>query len=414
MFALTNVTRPYPWGSATAIPTLLGRTPSGGPEAELWLGAHSDSPSVAETAQGPVPLDELIAGSPESMLGSDSRAAFGDRLPFLAKVLAAQSPLSLQVHPTIAQAQAGFAAEEAAGVPRDAAERRYKDTNHKPEMIFALTDFEALSGFRPCAEAADLFRQVAAAIETAGAAVPELLQQVIATLNSRMVEPAVIRNAFESLIGGGPAAAELVTLAAAALAPAAATLPPALRTVVDLQESYPGDPGVLISLLLNRISLAPGQAIYLPAGNIHAYLSGLGVEVMASSDNVLRGGLTTKFVDVAELLETVDFAPAGIPLLAPRTTGLGQQLWEPPFREFVLQRVELDAASEPVPLNQNGPAIVLAVSGVALLDSPRSELRVARGESVFVPAMEEPVLVHPAHDGGTTVLFAVTCAEFAS
>ncbi len=420
MFALTNVLRDYPWGSATAIAELLGTDPSGGPEAELWMGAHPDSPSVADTPDGPVPLDALIAAHPDTMLGPDAVAAFGVQLPFLAKLLAAGRALSLQVHPTLERAREGFAREEAAGVVRGAAHRNYKDANHKPEMLYALTAFEALCGFRPCAEAAELFRAVADAITAGGAEVPELLKLVSTTLKGRMAEPMVIRSAFEMLIGGGEAAGELVDLAASALAMqdaagdaggTAGGLCAPLRTVVDLAAEYPADPGVLLSLLLNRVSLAPGQAIYLPAGNIHTYLSGLCVEVMACSDNVMRGGLTGKHVDVPELLATVDFSASAVPFVPTRTTDLGQRVWEPPFTEFSMQRVELAPDGEPVPLVQNGPLLVLAVSGSVLLDSPRGDMVLARGGSVFVPAAENPVMVHPHVDAAQepSVVFAVTC-----
>lgn len=411
MFALTNVMRDYPWGSATAIADLLGTAPSGGPEAELWMGAHPDSPSTALTPEGPVALDALIAANPDAMLGTQVQAAFGAKLPFLTKLLAADSALSLQVHPTLARARERFADEEASGVAKNAAHRNYKDDNHKPEMLFALTDFEALCGFRPCAEAADLFRAVADAITATGVPVPELLSRVAMTLNSRMAEPMVIRGAFEALIDGGEEARSLVGLAASALAGLPADgLDSALRTVVDLAAQYPGDPGVLISLLLNRVSLVPGQAVYLPAGNIHAYLSGLGLEVMASSDNVLRGGLTGKHVDVPELLATVDFQSTAVPFVPTRTTDFGQHVWEPPFAEFALQRVEIGHGAEPMPLVQNGPLLVLAVSGSVLLDSPRGDMILARGESVFVPAAENPVMVHPHGDGAPAVVFAVTVA----
>ncbi|WP_104091217.1 mannose-6-phosphate isomerase, class I [Arthrobacter sp. GMC3] len=413
MFALTNVMRDYPWGSPSAIAELLGTAPSGGPEAELWMGAHPDSPSVAMTAEGPVALDSLISAHPAAMLGEDAVAAFGAKLPFLTKLLAAEKALSLQVHPTLAKARERFADEESEGVPRDAQHRNYKDENHKPEMIFALTNFEALCGFRPCGQAADLFRAVAEALTAAGSPVPDLLTELTMTLNSRMAEPMVIRRAFEALIDGGAAATDLVNLAAAALARVPeGELNTSLRTVVELSEQYPGDPGVLISLLLNRISLVPGQAVYLPAGNIHAYLSGLGLEVMASSDNVLRGGLTGKHVDVPELMETVDFASTPVPFVPTRTTDLGQHVWEPPFAEFALQRVEIAADSEPVPLVQNGPLLVLAVSGSVLLDSPRGDMVLPRGGSVFVPATENPVMVHPHADAGgePSVVFAVTVA----
>ncbi|MCU6481680.1 mannose-6-phosphate isomerase [Arthrobacter silviterrae] len=420
MFALSNVMRDYPWGSATAIAGLLGTEPSGGPEAELWMGAHPDSPSTASTPDGGVALDALIAAHPDTMLGAEVRAAFGDRLPFLTKLLAADRALSLQVHPTLERARERFADEEASGILRRDAARNYKDDNHKPEMLFALSNFEALCGFRPCASAAGLFREVAEAISATGAAVPPLLAEVSMALNSRMVEPMVVRKAFELLIGGGADASALVELAASALssagsagtATASGGLSAPLRTVVELQEQYPGDPGVLISLLLNRVSLVPGQAVYLPAGNIHAYLSGLGLEVMASSDNVLRGGLTGKHVDVPELLATVDFAPTSVPFVPTRTTELGQEVFEPPFAEFALQRVELAPGGDPVPLVQNGPLLVLAVSGSVLLDSPRGDMVLARGGSVFVPAVENPVMVHPAADssGSPAVVFAVTVA----
>lgn len=417
MFALTNVTRDYPWGSTTAIAEFLGTAPSGGPEAELWMGAHPDSPSIANTPDGPVALDRLIAEHPVTALGDEVYAAFGAKLPFLAKLLAADKALSLQVHPTMARAQERFAAEEAAGIPSGAAHRNYKDDNHKPEMLLALTPFEALCGFRPCAEAAGLFRTLGSAIEATGVQVPELLGRVEMTLNSRMAAPDVVRRAFETLVGGGAETTALVDLAATALEAAASAgtaLPAGLRTVIELAQQYPGDSGVLVSLLLNRLSLQPGDAIYLPAGNIHAYLSGLGLEIMATSDNVLRGGLTVKHVDVPELLATVNFVPGPAPVVPSRVTDLGQQVWEPPVTEYVLQRVEISAHSAPVPLVQNGPLIVLTVAGSVVLDSPRGDMVLDRGSSVFVPAAENPVMVHPhaGATGETSVVFAVTCRGF--
>ncbi len=423
MFALTNITRDYPWGSPTAIAELLGTTPSGGPEAELWMGAHPDSPSLAQTTEGAVPLDGLIAAHPALSLGPEALAAFGPRLPFLVKLLAADKALSLQVHPTQEHAKKRFADEEAAGIARDATNRSYKDEQHKPEMLLALTPFEALCGFRPTAEAAELFRTIAGFLQDDGVEVPALLSQVEMTLNSRMAAPMVVRRAFESLVNGGAETTSLVEVAVPAVAAAAASasaagtmLPAALLTVLDLAQQYPGDAGVLVSLLLNRVSLVPGEAIYLPAGNIHAYLNGLGLEVMASSDNVLRGGLTGKHMDVAELLDVVDFSPAAVPVVPTRVTDLGQKVWEPPFAEFALQRVEIAPDGDPVPLVQNGPLIVLATSGSVLLDSPRGDVVLGRGGSVFVPFAEEPVMVHPHADaaGATSVVFAVTCGAFDS
>ena len=415
MYELENVLRPYAWGSTTAISGLLGRPASGGPEAELWVGAHPDSPSTALTGpdsddDGRVALDALITGDPEHYLGADSVAEFGPRLPFLLKVLAAERPLSLQVHPTLEQARAGFARENAAGIDRGAATRNYRDDHHKPEMIFALTPFEALCGFRPAAASRAVFQHLAACFELAGLDLPPLVPLLLEDL-AHPDEAAALRAAFERLIGGGEgvaAATEAVVSVLVSGAPLAAHAAE-LTTVLDLNREYPGDPGVLISLLLNRISLSPGEAVYLPAGNVHAYLRGLGIEVMASSDNVLRGGLTPKFVDAPELLKTVAFESAGVPAIDAETTMLDQELFRPPFREFQLQRVELHPGAEPVPLAMAGAAVILVVSGSVYLDSPKGDLRLGRGGSAFVPASEAPVNVHPvAGATGPAVAFAVT------
>ncbi|QDY88942.1 mannose-6-phosphate isomerase, class I [Arthrobacter sp. UKPF54-2] len=410
MYELENVLRPYAWGSRTAIAGLLGRPASGGPEAELWIGAHPDSPSVAADGGDRLALDALIAGDPEHHLGGESVAEFGPRLPFLLKVLAAERPLSLQVHPTLEQAREGFAREEAAGVDHAAATRNYKDASHKPEMIFALTDFEALCGFRPAAESRAVFLHLASCFDLAGLDLPPLIPQLLDDL-AQPDEPAALRSAFERLIAGGDDVAEATAAVVAALVSGAPLGAHAaeLDTAVNLNGEYPGDPGVLISLLLNRVSLAPGEAVYLPAGNVHAYLHGLGIEVMASSDNVLRGGLTPKFVDVPELLKTVAFEAVAVPRLSAETTMLGQELYRPPFREFALQRVELLPGAEPVPLAQSGAAVIIVVAGAVLLDSPRGDLQLAHGASAFLPAAEAPVNVHPvAGATGPAVAFAVT------
>ncbi|MFD1213915.1 mannose-6-phosphate isomerase, class I, partial [Arthrobacter sp. GCM10027362] len=219
-----------------------------------------------------------------------------------------------------------------------------------------------------------------------------------------------LREAFLALLEGGAQSAALVEAAAAALAGVApGRLGPEFATVAWLADLYPQDPGTLVSLLLNHVTLEPGQALCLPAGNIHSYLRGLGVEVMASSDNVLRCGLTPKHVNVEELARICDFSPMRPPLVERRITDTDQELYCPPFAEFQLQRIELRDGDGPVPLEQHGPAVVLAVSGSALLDSPRTDLRLRRGESAFIPAFEQPVLVHHVLGGeAPAVLFAVT------
>lgn len=411
MYEIENVLRDYAWGSTTAIASLLGRPESGRPEAELWIGAHPDSPSVAHLPEdgSRSPLDALISSDPEHFLGAESVSAFGPRLPFLAKILAAAQPLSLQVHPSLEQAREGFARENEAGIDPHAAHRNYRDDNHKPEMILALTPFEALCGFRPAAETRKILQHVAAAFHGGGQA-PELLRALLDDLDGPD-EGAALRRAFERLITGGTDVAEETALVVAALVSGAPLEPyqAELGTAISLNEKYPGDPGVLISLLLNRISLKPGQAVYLPAGNVHAYLHGLGVEVMASSDNVLRGGLTPKHVDVPELLRTIDFHPVAVPMLDAEKTVLDQDIFRPPFREFQLQRIELGPDAGPVPLAQAGPAVIIVVAGDVYLDSPKGDLQLSRGGSAFIAAAEAPVNVHrAAGSDGTALAFAVT------
>ncbi|MDF2496780.1 mannose-6-phosphate isomerase, class I [Arthrobacter koreensis] len=427
MYLLSGTLRPYAWGSLTAMAELFGRDPSGEPEAELWFGAHPGAPSRVLGGE-PATLDELISRDPEQLLGRETVAVHGPALPFLAKVLAAGSPLSLQVHPTREQAQAGFAAEEAAGVDRAAADRNYKDANHKPEMIFALTDFEALCGFRRPQDAGTLFRTVSRLVEATGIPAPELLVQTASDLESGRPETERLESVFRRLITGGEEVREAVAAAAGAVRSLddaeRAELDPAVAELGALDGYYPGDPGVLISLLLNRVSLSPGEAIYLPAGNVHAYLRGLGVEVMASSDNVLRGGLTPKHVDLQELLKTIDFQALGIPRVEAEHTGLGQELYRPPFSEFSLQRLELaqsagegSMSAADVPLLQNGPTLVIALRGSLVLDSPKQDLILNPGDCAFIGADEAPVIAklasHSAqHDDGA-LAFAVTTGSAA-
>lgn len=411
MYVMENVLRNYAWGSKTAIAALLGRVESSRPEAELWLGAHPDSPSSVRTPDGAsVPLNTLVSGNPVRFLGTGSVERFGARLPFLTKILAAAHPLSLQVHPSAAQAKAGFDRENAEGLAVDATNRSYRDDNHKPEMIFALSQFEALCGFRPPEQTRDILLHVTAAMEAAEAPVPALLSSLIVDLADGNGSSG-LKSAFERLIAGEYPVADDTAMIATALSSGIPLAPfeAELETFLSLHKMYPCDPGVLISLLLNRISLTPGEAVYLPAGNVHAYLSGLGVEVMASSDNVLRGGLTPKFIDVPELLKTINFQAVAVPTVSATTTDLGQELYRTPFQEFQLQRIELGTNSKPIPLAQSGATVVITVAGSVLLRSHDEELQLTRGASAFVPAAEGPIHVYPDGVGGESALaFAVT------
>ncbi|KQS58055.1 mannose-6-phosphate isomerase [Geodermatophilus sp. Leaf369] len=371
MWQLTNTIRHYPWGSHTVIPELLGEaTPASQPHAELWMGAHPDAPSVLADGRT---LDVAIAQEPDRLLSSAVRHHFGDRLPFLMKVLAADAPLSLQAHPTTAQAEIGFAAEEAAGVAKDDPTRTFKDPFHKPEILLAITPVEALCGFRPVEESLHCLAKLQ---------LPEL-KPTIAALARGGLQVAIP----QLLALSAKRRQSLVTAVAERAATFVAAHDPEFintyRWAADLAKSYPGDPGVVISLLCNHLTLAPGEAVFLPAGNLHAYLSGAGVEVMASSDNVLRGGLTGKHVDLAALIEVLDFTDGRVPVIRP-VLGPGGLRYPVPVEDFDLTRAELgvDAGS----LRTPGPQVLLCTEGTAVLGTDDGELVLQKGQSAFLPA----------------------------
>ncbi|ANJ27664.1 mannose-6-phosphate isomerase, class I [Agromyces aureus] len=403
--AIGNTPRDYAWGSTTAIAGFRGVPASGAPEAELWLGAHAGSPArVTDPGElGYGDLAEWIAADPETALGPDL-AARGARLPFLLKVLAAAEPLSLQAHPTPEQARAGFAREEAEGVELTAYDRNYKDEFHKPELIVAVSDtFDALSGFRPLDEVAGVLRVLreADAAGSAGESQPGALDLLAERLES--AQP--LRDTVEWLLrdgrGGDTGEAAWVVERVTALAASAIALESAyalsFETVGALAEAYPGDPGIVISLLLNRVRLVRGESLYLAAGNIHAYLEGLGIELMAASDNVLRGGLTPKHIDVDELLDVLDFTPIAPPLLAPERLGVGVEVFRPDVPDFVLYRVDgaavggADAATARIPLD--GPAIVVAEGGDVVVAGASGAASVARGGSLYATPDERHLTV---------------------
>lgn len=412
MYRLTNIIRDYAWGSSGAISDLLGATPSGKPEAEMWLGAHPSAPSQttttdAQTAQG---LDKLIEADPQGLLGPEVAQKYG-QLPFLVKVLAAGKPLSIQVHPSAKQAADGFSAENAAGLEVDAPHRNYRDSSHKPEMIYALTDFAALSGFRSPAQSAALFKDLGAVLDKQHA---QTCERIIALL-SHPDESTALSSTCEYLLGDTQEPGQLVSAAVAAVqANPELAEHISLAELPKINEHYPNDIGVLVSLLLNLVVLAPGQAIYLDAGNVHAYLRGLGVEVMANSDNVLRGGLTPKHIDVPELLRITRFEALGVPFLEPVSTMFGQEIFTPPFAEFQLQHIELtdsaditDMAGGDVPIAANGPVIVLCVEGEMTIDTPRGDELLRRGDSLFIGASEAPAMARRSANASGRA-FAVT------
>jgi len=361
---------PYPWGSRTAIASLTGRpTPSSKPEAELWMGAHPIAPSFVTRDGARASLEDVIARAPERELGDVVVRALGPRLPFLLKVLAAAEPLSLQAHPTLDQARAGYDDEERRGIPLDAPHRNYKDRSHKPELLCALTPFDALSGFRRIDETLRLFDLLA---------VPEL-EPVLAPLRSSR-EATGLAETFRALMtmpnDRRPRVVD-ATLAACARKADAFQRERALAT--RLGTLYPGDIGIVSALMLELVHLEPGEAVYLGAGNLHAYLEGTGVEIMASSDNVLRGGLTKKHVDVPELLRVLDFGGGPANILRPRAVDAHEVVYDTPAHEFRLSRLDVAGA---VTRTVNGPEVLLATEGSVTTDTAS----VPKGSSVFVPA----------------------------
>ncbi|MFF3174927.1 mannose-6-phosphate isomerase, class I [Streptomyces sp. NPDC057900] len=390
MDRLSNTVRPYAWGSTTAIPALLGVAPTGEPQAEMWMGAHPGAPSritrtAPATASGTEqPLTDVIAADPVGELGRAAVEKFGPRLPFLLKLLAAGAPLSLQVHPDLAQAQQGYADEERRSVPIDAAHRTYKDANHKPELICALTPFDGLCGFRRPIEAAE-------AMEALG--VDSL--KPYADLLRAHPEEAALREVLTAILTADPAQmTETVTAAAAA----AERLGGAYAPYARIAHHFPGDAGVIAAMLLNYVQLQPGEALFLGAGVPHAYLDGLGVEIMANSDNVLRCGLTPKHIDVPELLRIVRFEATDPGILRPEASPSGEELYETPVDEFRLSRFDLSPGGDPVDLTAATPQILLCTAG-----APRTgDLGLVPGDSVFVPAGEK------AEVSGTGTLFRAT------
>ena len=348
---LTGKVQDYAWGDTSSIAELQGRTPSGQPEAEVWFGAHPSAPSATDEG----PLDEVIAADPEGTVGE------AGHLPFLVKLLAAARPLSIQAHPSIEQAQQGFAREDAAGIPRDAAHRNYKDENHKPEILIALTPFRAMAGFQP-------LEKTVALLDEFG--VPELAD-VRAMLDDGSV---AVDKRLRSVLSGWLAMEDPAPLVDAVLERAAELDSQVARNLVFIGEAFPGDVGVLAALLLHHVELAPGEALFLPAGNMHAYLSGFGVEVMANSDNVLRGGLTSKHIDVEELEEIVIFSPIDDPVLVPEVSG-NRSVFPVPVDDFAVTRYEGEGSA-----SVSGPAIVLSGAGEVHL----GELILASGEAAFV------------------------------
>ena len=393
LYRMRNAVQPYAWGSPTALTELYGIR-GDGPMAELWMGAHPKAVSTLETEAGEAPLDEHIAADPERALGRATVERFGGRLPFLFKILAAEAPLSIQVHPSLEAARRGFRAEEAAGVDRDAPERNYRDDNHKPEMIVAIRPFWGLRGFRNVDEIA---------AELDASAFRDCDARPLAPRSESDLQPF-----FLGLLGlpeGGRR--ELI---AAALSVARDRRPgyrpdrlpdtddPDSRYywVLRVADAYPGDIGILAPILLNVFALKPGQATFQTEGVLHAYLNGVGAELMANSDNVLRGGMTVKHIDVGELARVAHFRPEPPALVAgvAETAGAGGQCLSYPvaFEEF---RFATLSGSHLRPGGR--PRIVFCHSGHATVSAGGVALSLEPGQSAFVDAAAPDIRIEGAH-----------------
>lgn len=394
MFFLDNEVRRYAWGSHRVIAELTNRPcPTGEPEAELWLGAHPAASSRARDLPGSPALCDLIQADPEHHLGRVLDGEYHGRLPFLFKVLAAETPLSIQAHPTAARARAGFAEENERGIPLDSPERNYRDPFAKPELFVAVSECEVLCGFREAQDSAGL----------------------LARLGIRILAPYV-----GSLLTGQPADGLRVAVTTLLSMPKDKQHELAGRVVeesgrmvgrlddddpdrlpyewaIRLGEAYPGDIGVVISLLLNLITLQPWQGVYLGPGQLHAYLHGWGLEAQSNSDNTLRGGLTPKHIDVAELLRIIDFEPGPLPVIEPEVLGPeagvdeGMTTWPTPAREFALYRREIK--NEEVTVSAEGPQILFCIDGMIKMRCSDLVCELSKGESVFVTAAQGTVAV---------------------
>ena len=368
---LDNTIRDYAWGSTDTIPRILGTEPTGDPQAELWMGAHESAPSKLADGND---LYSAVSKDPDGVLGAEASQRYDGRFPFLAKLLAAAQPLSIQAHPSPEQAAEGFAREDDEQVPRDAPERNYRDPWPKPEVMIALEDFETLVGFRP-------LERTVALLDALG---PEVLPELASQLRAGQLREAftAVMSTDRDTVRGTVAA-----LGAACAAYGGDEFAVETTTIDELATDFPDDPGVIAALLLNRVKLRRFEAAYLPAGNVHAYLRGSGFEVMANSDNVLRGGLTRKHIDVPELVSVVDFTPLADPVMTAEPAGPdGVWVYRTGCDYFAVQRADLTGTA--VTPEAGGPRIVAGVEGEVTVTSGDSSVTLGPGRSAFVAGSE--------------------------
>jgi mannose-6-phosphate isomerase len=387
-YKLSNVVRDYPWGHHSYIPDFLGlANDEDKPFAELWMGAHPGAPSRIDTeSRKGVSLEEWISEDKASSLGPKVAGRYG-RLPFLFKFLAAGDSLSIQAHPSKTLAEEGFAREEKAGILRDAPNRNYKDDNHKPEIVMALTRFTAMIGFRKPDDILAHFSELLSdrtkldflndfrdCIESGESSALELFLNSVLTMDSvtsKSILTAAVSASHKPHCGWGSMQQHWIQ---------------------RLAEQFPGDIGALAPLFLNIVELEPGEALFQPAGDLHAYLEGFGLELMANSDNVLRGGLTSKYIDVPELMTVLNFRSSDPGVLkAGDEDQHGVRRYSTPAGEFSLGLADQDAGRTTLIPSGTGPAIILSLEGNLVLNSETDELKLSKGESAFIPWNAEDI-----------------------
>jgi mannose-6-phosphate isomerase len=378
---MKNTVQEYAWGSFTDIPELLGTTsPAKTPQAELWMGAHPKAPSMVTCCGNWISLLELIEKNPDHILGKNVAEKFDNRLPYLFKVLAAAKPLSIQAHPSEEQAKQGFERENKQGIPIDAYNRNYKDNNHKPECICAHSLFWALNGFRKISNIIDLMEKIC----------PQGLKKQLDTLKGQQ-GPIELKNFFKTLMTMNHEQQTKVIAHAVSNAKKFTDDDPAYKWMIDLHKEYPEDIGVFSPILLNLTCLKPGQAMFLPAGELHAYLDGVGIELMANSDNVLRGGLTPKYIDIQELLNVLNFEEREVKILETKQINECEWVYESYAEEFILSLIDVKEG-----IIYNSPAhrsieILLCIDGRATITDlgKNHELSIDKGKSILIPACVE-------------------------
>jgi len=381
IYKLKNKIQKYVWGSKTFIPELLGFTnPDAEPQAELWMGTHPKAPSEISKNDKTISLADLIKQNPETILGSEVASNFNNKLPFLFKVLAAEEPLSIQVHPNLKQAEEGFNRENKAGISLDSPTRNYKDDNHKPELICALTPFDAMCGFRDVNEIVEILTYL------------DLVKILPGTVELQK-DPSEdsLKHFFTSLM---KSTAKEKTVFVNSLIRETSNKTPRTQNeklifawILKLSLKYPADVGIFAPILLNVIKLQPGEALYLNAGILHAYLHGAGIEIMANSDNVLRGGLTSKHVDVPELLKTLSFSSGKTVIIKPKQQRRNEFIYQTPAREFELSFLKNSDKNHFNIKETKCSQILLCTKGNSeIYWNSNKNLKVKKGESIFISA----------------------------